>query len=47
MQNKFRKSLFVIACACMLVLSACSTISSAYDSTADTVSGWFKSDEKK
>ena len=47
MQNKFRKSLFVIACACLLGLSACSTISSAYDSTADTVSGWFKSDEKK
>jgi hypothetical protein len=46
-QNKFRKSLFVFACACLLGLSACSTISSAYDSSVDTVSGWFKSDEKK
>jgi len=46
-QNKFRKSLFAIACSCLLGLSACSTISSAYDSSMETVSGWFKSDKKK
>ena len=30
-----------------LMLGGCSTVSSAYDSTVDTVSGWFKSDSKK
>jgi len=31
-----------------LNLTACSTVNSAYDSTVNTVSGWFKtSDEKK
>lgn len=30
-----------------LALSGCSTIERAYDSTADTVSGWFKSDSEK
>ena len=31
----------------VLLLSGCSTLSSAYDSTASTVSGWFGKDEKK
>jgi hypothetical protein len=47
MQNKFNKSVLAIVCGLMMCLSACSTISSAYDSTTETVSGWFKSDEKK
>jgi hypothetical protein len=29
-----------------LTLGGCSTMQSAYDSTVDTVSGWFKSDSK-
>jgi len=29
-----------------LLLGGCSTIQGAYDSTVDTVSGWFKSDSK-
>jgi hypothetical protein len=28
-------------------LSGCSTVSSAYEKTKDTVSGWFKSDTDK
>jgi hypothetical protein len=30
-----------------MLLGGCSTIQGAYDSTVDTVSGWFKSDTKK
>jgi hypothetical protein len=29
-----------------LTLGGCSTLQGAYDSTVDTVSGWFKSDSK-
>lgn len=29
-----------------LLLGGCSTIQGAYDSTVNTVSGWFKSDSK-
>jgi uncharacterized protein YceK len=46
-QNRYTKPLFTVVCAFLLTLSGCSTISSAYDSTVDTVSGWFKSDDKK
>jgi starvation-inducible outer membrane lipoprotein len=45
--KKSRKFLFVLAGTLLLMLSACSTISAAYDSTVDTVSGWVKSDDKK
>ncbi len=30
----------------VLTCSGCASVSSAYDSAADTVSGWFKSDAK-
>jgi len=30
-----------------VALSGCSTMQSAYHSSVDTVTGWFKSDEKK
>jgi len=30
-----------------LMLSGCSTVGAAYNSTVDTVSGWFKSDDPK
>ncbi len=33
--------------AVVLMSSGCSTLSSAYDSTVDTVSGWFGNGEKK
>ncbi|MFM8575842.1 MAG: hypothetical protein ACKOBF_08220 [Limnohabitans sp.] len=36
-----------ITMAMALMASGCSTVGSAYKSTADTVSGWFKSDDKK
>jgi uncharacterized protein YceK len=47
MQNKFNNSVLAIVCGLMMCLSGCSTVTSAYDSTVDTVSGWFKSDDKK
>jgi uncharacterized protein YceK len=47
MHSKFNKSVLTIACGLMICLSGCSTVTSAYDSTVDTVSGWFKSDDKK
>ncbi len=31
----------------VLLLSGCSTLTSAYDSTVSTVSGWFGKDDKK
>lgn len=37
----------VVILATMLLLSGCSTMSSAYDSTVSTVSGWFGKDSKK
>jgi uncharacterized protein YceK len=36
-----------VAIALSLSLSGCASIQSAYNSTMDTVSGWFKSDDKK
>jgi uncharacterized protein YceK len=36
-----------IALALSLGLSGCASVQSAYNSTVDTVSGWFKSDDKK
>jgi uncharacterized protein YceK len=33
--------------AAVLLSSGCSTLSSAYDSTTDTVGGWFGKGEKK
>ena len=46
-QNRYTKPLLIVVCALLLTLSGCSTITSAYDSTVDTVSGWFKTDDKK
>lgn len=40
-------SMTALALTLSLVLSGCSTIGSAYNTTVDTVSGWFKSDDKK
>jgi len=39
--------LLVVAITLNLSLSGCASVQSAYSSTVDTVSGWFKSDEKK
>ena len=39
--------LLIVAISLNLILSGCASIQSAYSSTVDTVSGWFKSDEKK
>ena len=33
--------------AAVLVTTGCSTLSSAYDSTASTISGWFGKGDKK
>ncbi len=46
------KSLKTCLTACMMIAavlasSGCSTVSSAYDSTVDTVSGWFGKGDKK
>ncbi len=41
-----RLTLSGILIACFF-LGGCSTVSSAYTSTVDTVSGWFGSDSKK
>jgi uncharacterized protein YceK len=46
-QNRFTKSFFILVFGLLVTLSGCSTVTSAYDSTVDTVSGWFKSDDKK
>jgi len=46
-QNRYTKPLLIVVCALLLTLSGCSTITSAYDSTVDTVSRWFKTDDKK
>ena len=40
------KSISIVFCM-SFSLSACSTMSSAYDSVTDTVGGWFKSDDAK
>ena len=37
----------VVALAISVNLSGCASVQSAYNSTVDTVSGWFKSDDKK
>jgi PBP1b-binding outer membrane lipoprotein LpoB len=42
-----RKFVSIAVLTLAVFLGGCSTISSAYDSTVDTVSGWFKSDSKK
>jgi hypothetical protein len=44
--SKTFKSIAIAFCM-SLSLSACSTLSSAYDSVSDTVGGWFKSDDAK
>jgi hypothetical protein len=36
-----------VALALTVSLSGCASVQSAYNSTVDTVSGWFKSDDKK
>jgi uncharacterized protein YceK len=46
-QNRFTKPFFTLVCGLLVTLSGCSTVTSAYDSTVDAVSGWFKSDDKK
>jgi outer membrane protein assembly factor BamE (lipoprotein component of BamABCDE complex) len=46
MKNKKIISLFS-ALVLSASLSGCSTVSSAYEKTKDTVSGWFKSDTDK
>jgi len=40
------KSVLIIFCLSFFI-TGCSTLMSGYDSVADTVSGWFKSDEAK
>jgi len=37
----------VLGFSSAVLLSGCSTMQSAYHSSVDTVTGWFKSDEKK
>lgn len=37
----------VLALAMCFTLAGCSTLQSAYTSTVDTVSGWFKSEDPK
>ncbi len=44
MNKSLIASAFIIT---ILMTSGCSTMSSAYDSTVDTVSGWFGKGEKK
>lgn len=43
------KSFFFASSLAVLILSTagCATVTSAYDSTVDTVSGWFGKGEKK
>jgi len=43
---KSLQTVFIILFMSMSI-SACSTMTSAYDSVTDTVGGWFKSDEAK
>jgi len=45
--SKFIGKASALALATMLGLSGCASVGSAYQSTVDTVSGWFKSDDKK
>jgi hypothetical protein len=42
--QSFAASLLILL---VLTCAGCASISSAYASVADTVSGWFKSDAKK
>jgi hypothetical protein len=46
--NRLRAVLSASSLALLILTSAgCSTINSAYDSTVDTVSGWFGKGSKK
>jgi predicted small secreted protein len=44
--TKTIKSISIVICM-SFCLTACSTMSAAYDSVSDTVGGWFKSDDAK
>jgi hypothetical protein len=47
MNFKLKHLALATVIAASVICSGCSTMTSAYDSTVDTVSGWFKSEPKK
>ncbi len=47
MKSKLKYLTVASVIAASVVCTGCSTMTSAYDSTVDTVAGWFKSEPKK